>query len=186
MNTEDERNELMARRFKEFLEKKEKDQYNHPLANAVHDSQQAFGLNKYGITLDQVPDDKYDWQLMALEESVDMNQYLVREMRILKELYSILFNTHEETFQELTQLQKENLHLNQRLEHLKGHMQGKDKLLDSVTQQNEELKERIEQMQNYYNPLDPRGPIGPNGMDYFTKKQVKELTAHGYNFDSKI
>lgn len=62
--------------------------YQNSLANAVHDSQQAFGLEKYGITLDQVPDDKYNWQLMALEESVDMNQYLTREIRRLKEMYT--------------------------------------------------------------------------------------------------
>ena len=146
--------------------------YSSPLANAVHDSQQAFGLNKYGITLDQVPDDKYDWQLMALEESVDMNQYLVREMRKLKELYSILFNTHEETFQELTQLQKENLHLNQRLEHLKGHMQGKDKLLDSVAQQNEELKKQLIESNEWL--VD-----SVRGDGIVSVQKAKEMMAHG-------
>ena len=58
--------------------------YKHPLANAVHDSQQAFGLAKYGIALQDVTDGKYDWQLMALEESIDMNQYLTKETKRLR------------------------------------------------------------------------------------------------------
>lgn len=55
--------------------------YQNSLANYVHDSQQAFGLEKYGIPLSEVPLDRYDWQLMAIEESVDMNQYLIQELR---------------------------------------------------------------------------------------------------------
>ena len=50
---------------------------------AIVDRQDEKGLNKYGETIDDASG--YDWSLMALEESVDMNKYLVRENRELRE-----------------------------------------------------------------------------------------------------
>jgi hypothetical protein len=45
------------------------------------------GLSKYGHTLDDCPDEKYDWRLMAMEELIDLAQYQQKEiMRLEKEL----------------------------------------------------------------------------------------------------
>lgn len=110
--------------------------YQNSLANAVHDSQQAFGLEKYGITLDQVPEDKYDWQLMALEESVDMNQYNVREIRRLTNVITALHSLVDSKDEEIRLLK-------QRLAHQKHHMQSKDSIIGSIDDQIQKAKERV-------------------------------------------
>jgi hypothetical protein len=38
------------------------------------------GLSKYGHTLDDCPDEKYDWRLMAMEELIDLAQYQQKEI----------------------------------------------------------------------------------------------------------
>lgn len=49
------------------------------------DEQCSKGLSKYGTTIDEAQDENYDWNRMALEEAVDLSQYLVREVRKLQE-----------------------------------------------------------------------------------------------------
>jgi hypothetical protein len=49
------------------------------------DEQCAKGLSKYGTTIDEAQDENYDWNRMALEEAVDLSQYLVREVGKLQE-----------------------------------------------------------------------------------------------------
>jgi len=43
------------------------------------DQQEKKGIETYGQTLEQCPDDAYNWQNMALEELVDAVQYLTKE-----------------------------------------------------------------------------------------------------------
>ena len=51
------------------------------------DEQCAKGLNKYGTTIDEAKNSDYDWNRMALEEAIDLAQYLVKEnARLLKRL----------------------------------------------------------------------------------------------------
>ncbi|MGM1023464.1 MAG: hypothetical protein ACQEXV_23760 [Bacillota bacterium] len=50
------------------------------------DMQNEKGLKKYGTTIDQVADQSYDWRLMALEEAVDLIQYLQKEVIRLERL----------------------------------------------------------------------------------------------------
>ncbi|MBY7736310.1 hypothetical protein [Paenibacillus polymyxa] len=50
------------------------------------DKQNEKGLKKYGTTIDQVADQSYDWKLMALEEAVDLIQYLQKEVIRLERL----------------------------------------------------------------------------------------------------
>jgi hypothetical protein len=54
------------------------------IANLM-DSQDVKGFKKYGKTLDVVPLDAYDWDLMAMEEMVDGLKYLMMENIRLKE-----------------------------------------------------------------------------------------------------
>jgi hypothetical protein len=49
------------------------------------DEQCSKGLSKYGTTIDEAKDENYDWNRMALEEAVDLSQYLVREVGKLQE-----------------------------------------------------------------------------------------------------
>lgn len=42
------------------------------------------GYSKYHQTLDQCPDEAYDWNSMLIEELIDGIQYLVKQNRILK------------------------------------------------------------------------------------------------------
>lgn len=48
------------------------------------DAQNAYGLPKYGITLDDVKPDAYDWQGMANQELIDCVQYQQKEIRRLR------------------------------------------------------------------------------------------------------
>jgi hypothetical protein len=50
----------------------------------VVDSQDDKGIEKYNRTIDDAPDEDYNWELMAIEESVDLNKYLVRRIIQLK------------------------------------------------------------------------------------------------------
>ncbi len=46
----------------------------------IIDSQDKKGIEKYGKTIDEADDKKYDWQLMALEEAADLQKYLVKRI----------------------------------------------------------------------------------------------------------
>lgn len=43
------------------------------------------GLNTYGQTLDDCPEDAYDWNVMAIEELTDAINYLAKENKRLKD-----------------------------------------------------------------------------------------------------
>lgn len=44
------------------------------------------GYKKYGHTLDDCPDNKFDWRLMAMEEMIDCMQYQQKEIMRLERL----------------------------------------------------------------------------------------------------
>ena len=50
----------------------------------VLDKQNAKGMATYGQTLDDCPDEAYDWKMMAIEELVDGIQYLAKENQRLE------------------------------------------------------------------------------------------------------
>jgi hypothetical protein len=50
------------------------------------DEQNAKGLKNYGQTIDECPENDYSWLEMALEESLDANQYLLKEIIRLRGL----------------------------------------------------------------------------------------------------
>ena len=53
----------------------------------VLDKQNAKGMATYGQTLDECPDEAYDWNVMAIEELVDGMQYLAKEnLKLNKQL----------------------------------------------------------------------------------------------------
>lgn len=58
-------------------------------ANIV-DSQDKKGIEKYGTTIDDAKNEDYDWNLMALEESIDLNKYLVKKIQELLDNTEIL------------------------------------------------------------------------------------------------
>lgn len=45
----------------------------------ILDKQNEKGIKKYGTTIDEASNENYDWNRMALEEAVDLIQYLVKE-----------------------------------------------------------------------------------------------------------
>lgn len=45
----------------------------------ILDKQNEKGLKKYGESIDEASHKEYDWNRMALEEAVDLMQYLVKE-----------------------------------------------------------------------------------------------------------
>ena len=50
----------------------------------VLDKQNEKGMATYGQTLDDCPDEAYDWKMMAIEELVDGIQYLAKENQRLE------------------------------------------------------------------------------------------------------
>jgi hypothetical protein len=53
------------------------------------DEQDQKGLKKYGVTLDKVAFDDYDWNRMAMEEMADCIKYLLMENFRLKRIISM-------------------------------------------------------------------------------------------------
>ncbi|MCM3599374.1 hypothetical protein M3175_01420 [Robertmurraya korlensis] len=53
---------------------------------SVVDGQDLKGIVKYNETIDEAKDVNYNWELMGLEESVDLNKYLVKR---IKQLYGL-------------------------------------------------------------------------------------------------
>lgn len=50
----------------------------------IIDSQDIKGFKKYGKSIDEAADENYNWELMALEETADLQKYLVRQIVYLK------------------------------------------------------------------------------------------------------
>jgi hypothetical protein len=50
----------------------------------IIDSQDNKGFAKYGKSIDEADDTKYNWELMALEETADLQKYLVRRIKQLE------------------------------------------------------------------------------------------------------
>jgi hypothetical protein len=57
------------------------------------DHQDMKGIEKYGVSIDEVKHDEYDWNVMALEEMVDGMKYCVKEIQSLREENTHLRNT---------------------------------------------------------------------------------------------
>jgi hypothetical protein len=51
---------------------------------SIIDSQDEKGLKKYGISIDEASNLQYNWELMALEETADLQKYLVKQIMRLK------------------------------------------------------------------------------------------------------
>ena len=49
----------------------------------VVDSQDDKGFLKYNTTIDEAKDEDYNWELMALEETADLQKYLVKRIKEL-------------------------------------------------------------------------------------------------------
>jgi urease gamma subunit len=56
----------------------------------VADKQDKKGIKEYGKSLDQVPLNSYEWNMMALEEVVDALKYQIMENARLKERNELL------------------------------------------------------------------------------------------------
>lgn len=54
------------------------------------------GMGKYSHSLDDCPDEKYDWNLMVNEELIDALQYQQKEIRRLKGLGSLTLKEYQE------------------------------------------------------------------------------------------
>ena len=78
----------------------------------VLDKQNAKGMATYGQTLDDCPDDDYDWNVMAIEELADGMQYLAKENQ---------------------RLAKENLKLKKQIEDYEQQIKAYEQLINQLT-----------------------------------------------------
>jgi NTP pyrophosphatase (non-canonical NTP hydrolase) len=63
------------------------------IINDLLDRQEEKGIATYGHTLEDCPEDKFDWQQMTIEELIDALQYQVKENLMLKK--NLLSNAQE-------------------------------------------------------------------------------------------
>ncbi|CEG29591.1 hypothetical protein [Bacillus sp. B-jedd] len=85
----------------------------------IIDSQDEKGMQKYGESIDSA--EGYDWKLMALEETADLQKYLVKEIRRLEGEKTYLERRNDQLIKRVMELKKrqtffedvlmENLHL---------------------------------------------------------------------------
>ncbi|SDX64489.1 hypothetical protein [Salimicrobium album] len=54
------------------------------ILNDILDEQEQKGIETYGTTLEEASHSDYDWNRMALEEAIDLAQYLANENRRLR------------------------------------------------------------------------------------------------------
>jgi hypothetical protein len=86
------------------------------------DSQDVKGLAKYNQSIDEAPDEKYDWKLMALEEGADLQKYLVKRILELEKVIaaaarkSTRFCKYLALESENLSLAKENVELTEKLD----------------------------------------------------------------------
>ncbi|WP_284037441.1 hypothetical protein [Neobacillus sp. 114] len=90
----------------------------------IIDLQDEKGFKKYGTTIDQADNKDYNWELMALEETADLQKYLVR--RILQ------------VAGELVRAKEENRKLENELN---GYIDDVAQLEGMLAQANERIKE---------------------------------------------
>jgi hypothetical protein len=91
----------------------------------IVDSQDAKGIEKYNKTIDEANNSDYNWEIMALEETADLQKYLVKQIIKLKAELHVLkckswFKVYEENIklaQEIESL-KEAAKQKERIEHL--------------------------------------------------------------------
>jgi hypothetical protein len=72
----------------------------------IIDSQDAKGIEKYGVTIDDATG--YNWSLMALEEAADLQKYLIKRIAELVQL-------KEQLNQDLAEAEESNNWLTQQL-----------------------------------------------------------------------
>jgi hypothetical protein len=90
----------------------------------IIDSQDEKGFKKYGTTIDQAENKNYNWEIMALEETADLQKYLVRKIL--------------EVSGELVKAKAEI----RKLEHeIQGHIVNADEMEGMLRQANERIKE---------------------------------------------
>ncbi|WP_066316897.1 hypothetical protein [Bacillus sp. FJAT-29814] len=134
----------------------------------IIDSQDEKGFKKYGTTIDQANNKDYNWELMALEETADLQKYLIRRiLQVSGELVRAkaenrkLENELNGYIDDIEQLEGMLAQANNRIEELESkqstifvdedHQLFKKKLADFMQQINPKpTMEQIEQLKQQY------------------------------------
>lgn len=82
------------------------------------DEQDAKGIAKYGMTIDDASDEQYEWLRMALEEAVDLAKYQNKEIEKLRKEIHRLRTDKSRIFTQ--KVLEENLDLSKEVETLKA------------------------------------------------------------------
>jgi hypothetical protein len=97
----------------------------------IIDSQDKKGFEKYGKSIDAAVDSDYNWELMALEETADLQKYLVRQIAQLKKDNHLLTIDNQNL----------SLKLEKSGQEIESYIDDLEQLEGMLKQANEEIKE---------------------------------------------
>lgn len=105
------------------------------------------GFKKYGTTIDEASDTNYNWELMALEETADLQKYLVRRIMQQEDEIKQSYKREQDYLDGIEQLEGMLRQANQRIDQLESikdvevywnsavkinYENGEEKLMDKV------------------------------------------------------
>jgi hypothetical protein len=97
----------------------------------IIDSQDEKGYEKYGKSIDEAIDTDYNWELMALEETADLQKYLVRRIAQLNKDNHLL----------TTENQYLSLRLEKASQEIESYIDDLEQMEGMLSQANQEIKE---------------------------------------------
>lgn len=86
----------------------------------IVDAQDIKGFKKYGTTIDEARDKNYNWELMALEETADLQKYLVRRIMQQEEEIKQSVKREQDYLDGIEQLEGMLRQANQRINELES------------------------------------------------------------------
>jgi len=86
----------------------------------IVDAQDIKGFKKYGTTIDEASDLTYNWELMALEETADLQKYLVRRIMQQEEEIKQSYKREQDYLDGIEQLEGMLRQANQRIDQLES------------------------------------------------------------------
>lgn len=107
----------------------------------IVDLQDVKGFERYGTTIDEASDAEYNWELMALEETADLQKYLVKRIKQLEKEKEQLLVTTEYLSQQLKKVGTELKEIKRKTRYISYMAMARENL--ELAERNKQLEEEI-------------------------------------------